>query len=71
MQDIYKRLKAIEYKLCLLESGGCIEILYAYKDIVQIGRKRFIYIISDEMNNADSSLYLYTGIELKFLLTVA
>lgn len=50
--------------------GANIEIADNYASIDPSIDKRFIYVITDEMNYNDSSLYIYTGSALKFLLTV-
>jgi hypothetical protein len=76
MLSLEKRLKIIEYKLCLLEQSSCIQVVFSYSEIdldrKWKGKKRFIYVMIDETNNGDSSLYLYAEeIGLKFLQTVA
>lgn len=53
-------------------SGGIsIDIKDTYSDInLSDINKRFIYVITDEINNSDSSLYIHTGFALMFLLTI-
>lgn len=47
------------------------EFVDDYVSISNNTNKRFIFVVTDETNNNDTSLYLYTGSELKFLQTVA
>jgi hypothetical protein len=73
MMNLEKELITLKYKICLLENqcGNCIDVVFNFAEIVVVGGKRkFIYVIQDEINNNDSSLYIYTGVELKFLMTV-
>lgn len=51
--------------------GSFLEIAATFATISSSSNKRFIYVLADETNNGDISLYLYTGISLKFLQTVA
>lgn len=67
--NLEQRIKILEYKLCLMQTCDCIDIVTNYQDIIMSGKKKFIFVVQDETNNNDSSLYLYTGIELKLLLT--
>ncbi len=50
--------------------GADIQVVDHFSDIGSSTVKRFIYVIVDETNNNDSSLYVYIGTGLKFLLTV-
>lgn len=78
--NLEQRLRILEYKMCLLGKGGsngygsggcdCIDIVINFPDIVLDNKKRFILVITNELDNGNSSLYLYTGLELKFLITV-
>lgn len=74
MKTLEQRLKIIEYKLCQLERGNFLVVVFSYNDtneVVLKGKKIFIYVLADEMNNGDSSLYVFEPtIGLKFLLTV-
>lgn len=76
--NLEQRLRILEYKMCLLGKGGtngingcdCIDIVINFTDIVLDNKKRFILVITNELDNGNSSLYLYTGLELKFLITL-
>lgn len=74
MKTLEQRLKIIEYKLCMLEKGDFLTVVFSFNDTMSVvlkGKKVFIYVLSDEMNNGDSSLYIFEPtIGLKFLLTV-
>lgn len=48
-----------------------IEISATYSSISSSTSKRVIYILADENNGGLISLYIHTGISLKFLQTVA
>lgn len=48
-----------------------LEISSTYAAISTSTVKRQVYVLVDETNNGDKSLYLYTGSTLKFLQTVA
>lgn len=48
-----------------------LEIAATYATVSNSTQKRLVYISNDETNNNDTSIYLHTGSELKFLQTVA
>ncbi len=51
--------------------GSNIEIADNYAGISKLTNRRLIYVVSDETNNGDISLYIHTGVKIVFLQTVA
>ena len=55
-----------------VSSGGMtLETAATFSAISSSTLQRFVFVTADETNNGNTSLYLYTGTTLKFLLTVA
>lgn len=52
-------------------SSNLIEVVATHADISDSIDKRFIYVMADENNNDNISLYIYTGTQLKLLQTVS
>lgn len=77
--DLYIKIKKLEREVCelkkILLNGSVqfsfLEIVETYPEISSATNKRFVLVITDETNNNDTSLYLYTDSNLKFLQTVA
>lgn len=47
-----------------------LDLVDNYVDMIASGPKRFIYVITDENNNGDSSIYVYNGTIIKFVTTL-
>ena len=60
----------MDNNLTYLDTKLGIEVVSTFSNITNSTKKRLIYVITDESNNNDSSLYIYNGLELKFLQTV-
>lgn len=74
VNEIKKTIDCLMTKTGSIITGGCdgfLEIANTFSSISDSTKKRMVYVLTDETNYNDLSLYLYTGTQLKFLQTVA
>jgi len=76
--DIIKEFGKLQYQLCCLTTlVNSISVVSSGTEVVATKALvststavRLVYVIVDETNNGDISLYFYNGSQLKFLQTV-